>query len=214
MMVTATKRAETVEEHSNIYVPIEQVTVRPELFQARDTDTNGGSVGEIRVREIVDNWNEERFDPLSVVWDPQSVSYVTIGGHHRRVAAERIGKERIPVRVLQGDPNDPQDRERLIREAIISNYTLSTPNIRENANAAHRLAETGLSVEEVAKEMRIKKSKAKDLIAIQRTGPVVLESLTLHEELIPVAAEIGHAMGDYGVTEEAAGALFKRDLYT
>ena len=191
-------------------MPVDRLDVRPDLFQARDTDAPGASTGAERVAEIVRNFNPERLDPVWVVRDPKTDKHVVIGGHHRLEAVRQLGRSKIPVKVLKGDPNDPEDRQRLIRESVASNYTLASPNLRENITAASRLAKTGLDADAVAREMRAKRSQVDDFLWLHRTGPQIIEQVTNHPELAAVAAEIGRAMETYDLSAEDAGALFRK----
>ena len=83
-------------------VQVRHISVRPDLFQARDT-SGGASYSDERVKEIVANWNPERFDPIAVVANPEHPGeYIVIGGHHRLEAVKRLDLPTVPVRVLSG----------------------------------------------------------------------------------------------------------------
>ena len=98
-------------------VPVATVGVRPDLFQARDTSL-GEAHSDDRVKEIVANWNPERFDPIAVVANPDRPGeYIVISGHHRLEAVKRLDLPAVPVRVLSGDIRDAGERQRLEREA-------------------------------------------------------------------------------------------------
>ena len=191
-------------------VPTGRIAVRPGLFQARDV-TAGGSYDEERVRQITGNWNPERFDPLSVVADPEKPgSYIVIGGHHRLEAVRRLGLETVPVRVLAGDINVPQERRRLEREAVVSNFGVAETNLREKVNAAGRLADSGMDQVQVAREMRLRRGEAERLLWLRRLPPGMLERVMAQPELAPAAAELGRAVDRHGMGPETVQGLFTR----
>ena len=191
-------------------VPTSRIAVRPGLFQARDV-TAGGSYDEERVRQITSNWNPERFDPLSVVADPEKPgSYIVIGGHHRLEAVRRLGLETVPVRVLAGDINVPQERRRLEREAVVSNFGVAETNLREKVNAAGRLADSGMDQVQVAREMRLRRGEAERLLWLRRLPPGMLERVMVQPELAPAAAELGRAVDRHGMGPETVQGLFTR----
>ena len=191
-------------------VPTGRIAVRPDLFQARDV-TAGGSYDEERVRQITGNWNPERFDPLSVVADPEKPgSYIVIGGHHRLEAVRRLGLETVPVRVLAGDINVPQERRRLEREAVVSNFGVAETNLREKVNAAGRLADSGMDQGQVAREMRLRRGEAERLLWLRRLPPGMLERVMVQPELAPAAAELGRAVDRHGMGPETVQGLFTR----
>ena len=191
-------------------VPVATVGVRPDLFQARDTSL-GQAHSDDRVKEIVANWNPERFDPIAVVANPDRPGeYIVISGHHRLEAVKRLDLPAVPVRVLSGDIRDAGERQRLEREAVVSNFGVAESNLRERAAAAGRLADSGLSKREVAAQMRIKGSEADRLLWLRRLPPGIIERTMIQPELTPAAAELGRAMERHGLGEEAAGGLFTR----
>ena len=191
-------------------VPPGRIAVRPGLFQARDVAA-GGSYDEERVRQITENWNPERFDPLSVVADPGNPgSYIVIGGHHRLEAVRRLGLETVPVRVLAGDINVPEERRRLEREAVVSNFGVAETNLREKVNAAGRLADSGMDQAQVAREMRLRRGEAERLLWLRRLPPGMLERVMVQPELAPAAAELGRAVDRHGMGPETVQGLFTR----
>ena len=191
-------------------VPTSRIAVRPGLFQARDVSA-GGSYDEERVRQITSNWNPERFDPLSVVADPEKPgAYIVIGGHHRLEAVRRLGLETVPVRVLAGDINVPGERRRLEREAVVSNFGVAETNLREKVNAAGRLADSGMDQVQVAREMRLRRGEAERLLWLRRLPPGMLERVMLQPELAPAAAELGRAVDRHGMGPETVQGLFTR----
>ena len=191
-------------------VRIQSVGVRPDLFQARDT-SGSASYSEDRVKEIVANWNPERFDPIAVVSDPeQPGEYIVIGGHHRLEAVKRLNLPTVPVRVLSGDIRDTEERQRLEREAVVSNFGVAESNLRERVTAAGRLSDSGLSNRAIATEMRSRPVEADRLLWLRRLPPGIVERAMIQPELTPAAAELGRAMEKHGLGEEAVGGLFTR----
>ena len=191
-------------------VPVATVGVRPDLFQARDT-SGGEAHSDDRVKEIVANWNPERFDPIAVVANPDRPGeYIVISGHHRLEAVKRLDLPAVPVRVLSGDIRDVGERQRLEREAVVSNFGVAESNLRERVTAVGRLADSGLSKREVATQMRIKPSEADRLLWLRRLPPGIIERAMIQPELTPAAAELGRAMERHGLGEEAVGGLFTR----
>ena len=190
-------------------IPINRISVRPDLFQARDV-APGQAVDPKRVQQIIENWNPERFDPISVVSDGEG-GYIVFGGHHRLDAVAQMGHIEIPARITQGDINDPEDRNRLVQEAVVSNFNVAESNLRERATAARRLADSGWDNQEIAGNMRLKsKTEADRLLYLYDTGPVILDRITLQPELAPAGIELGRAMKEKGLSQEAAQGLFSR----
>ena len=184
------------------------ISTRPDLFQPRDV-APGLSYDPKRVSELVENFNPERFDPIAVVKDPDNArGYIVIAGHHRLEAARELRLTEVPIRVLTGDIRDQGQRERLTREAVISNYGISATNIRERVGDARKLREGGLSDEQVAKELRIKPIEARQLAWLANMPPDVIDRITLQRELAPAAWQLGRAVERYHLAPDVAQRLF------
>ena len=184
------------------------IDTRPDIFQARDVDS-GKSFDQARVQQIVDNWNPERFDPVVLVRDGER--FVILSGHHRLEAMRQMGAGDIPSRIVEGDLNDPDDRRRMIREAIVSNFNIAESNIREKATAAHRLHENGWDLGDIAANMRLKgRNDAAKLLWLHEAGATILHRVTLQPELAPVGIELGRAIAEGKINPETAQGLFTR----
>ena len=197
-------------------VKSETITERPDLFQFRSTDYKGGerlTYNEKRVNEIVKKWDSEKLDPIMAVADPDSEDqYIVIGGHHRMEAMRRLDIEEVPIRIVKGDIHDEDDRKRLKKLAITSNYLVSENNLREQADNAWELyTDMEMSTQEIKEELRLKSStRAEKLLWIHEAGDGVIERVMLQPELEPAAVELGRARVKYGMPEETVGGLFSR----
>ena len=196
-------------------VKIDQISERPELFQLRDTDYQGGdrqTVSKKRVKEIVDRWDPELLDPIMAVRDPEDPeTFVVIGGHHRLAAMRELDIDDVPIRILKGDIDDEKDRERLVEMAVVSNFVIAENNIREQANAAYKLHQTGRTHKEIAEKLRLKSpTRAEKLLWLHEAGTGVIERVLLQPELEPAAVELGRAAVKYGMPQETIGGLFSR----
>lgn len=190
-------------------IPIDQITTRPDLFQARDVDS-GKSFDPKRVQQIVDNWNPDRFDPIVVVSDGQG-GYIVLAGHHRLEAMRVKGESTIPGRLVDGDINSPDDRKRMMQEAVVSNFNIAESNFRERATAAQRLSDSGWNTTEIAANMRLKgRPEAERLLWLHAAGPVIMNRVTIQPELAPMGMELGRAIVERGFDPETAQGLFQR----
>lgn len=97
---------------NTVSIPVSDITTDEASFQNRESlDTE-------RVDNIVNNFNEVKFDPIVVYNDDGKM--VVLSGHHRFAAAQRMGMKNIPSREFKGT------REEAIEFARDSN-TLSRP---------------------------------------------------------------------------------------
>ena len=197
-------------------VKSDQISERPDLFQFRATDYKGGerlTYNEKRVGEIVKKWDSEKLDPIMAVVDPADEDqYIVIGGHHRMEAMRRLDIEEVPIRIVKGDIHDEDDRKRLKKLAITSNYLVSENNLREQADNAWELyTDMEMSTQEIKEELRLKSStRAEKLLWIHEAGDGVIERVMLQPELEPAAVELGRARVKYGMPAETVGGLFSR----
>ena len=197
-------------------VKSDAITERPDLFQFRATDYKGGerlTYNEKRVGEIVKKWDSEKLDPIMAVADPDDEDqYIVIGGHHRMEAMRRLDIEEVPIRIVKGDIHDEDDRKRLKKLAITSNYLVSENNLREQSDNAWELyTDMEMSTQEIKEELRLKSStRAEKLLWIHEAGDGVIERVMLQPELEPAAVELGRARVKYGMPAETVGGLFNR----
>lgn len=215
-MVTAIKpgELETAAPVSYRLVPLASIVVRPDLFQWRDEGGKEGRDDE-QVTRLVREWDWERYDPLTVVRSPDNPdSHIVIGGHHRFDAMSQLVGERpaeftnVQVRVLQGDVNDPEDRQRLVNQAILSNYGVHGTSLFADVKAAQEFKRQGLSARQIADRMNIKRvSKVEDLLAFGNLAQHVQQRVQIEPALYPMAAELGRAM-DRGMTQDEASGFF------
>ena len=61
-------------------VPVGKIVTRPDLFQFRD---DAGGYDKTTVDTLARTWDWNRYDPVSVVRDPETGEVIVIGGHHR-----------------------------------------------------------------------------------------------------------------------------------
>jgi hypothetical protein len=192
-------------------VPVREVEMRPELFQARDADA-GSAFGERRVDELVRAWDDAEFEPPHVVRDPESGKYIVYRGHHRTEAFRRVkgaGAE-MPVYVVNADLRDPDQLARIVAEADASNFKTALPNYREKVRAVQRAFEMGADTDEVALRLRMTPGEVDGYADAARMGRQVIDRVTAEPTLEPFARELGRARRLYGVSEEEAAAWFKR----
>ena len=190
-----------------------QVKTRPELFQPRDVP-GGLDHDPAKVRQLVEHWNPDEYDPVAVTRDPSAPnSYIVIAGHHRLEALKQLGAPEFAVKVLEGDISDPRERERLKTQADLSNYAISAPGIIERVNTVRRLRGLGWDDRRIADKMRLPKlSQLEELGYLTHMTQDVLHSIAQHKQMTPIAAEIGRGVEKYGMGEETASQLYKKIL--
>ena len=189
-----------------------RIRTRPELFQPRDLPSGQDHDPE-RVRQIVERWNPDRFDPITVAEDPDNEDgFIVIAGHHRLEAAKQVAVENIPVKILKGNINDEQTRIRLQTEADLSNYAVSAPGLKEQISTVKRLQGQSWDTHRIADEMRVKKGRVEELGYLALMPPTVLDSISQHKQLQPIAMEIGRGVEKYDLDPENAEAIYKKLL--
>ena len=190
-----------------------QVRTRPELFQPRDVP-GGLDHDPGKVRQLVEHWNPDEYDPVAVTRDPSDPNaYIVIAGHHRLEALKQLGAPEFAVKVLEGDISDPIERDRLRVQADLSNYAISAPGIIERVNTVRRLRSLGWDDRRIADKMRLPKfSQLEDLGYLTHMTQDVLNSIAQHRQMTPIASEIGRGVEKYGMGEETASQLYKKIL--
>lgn len=194
-------------------IPVNQIDVRPELFQARDISVGGEGIGAKRVRELIENFDPARLDPIHVLRDPENPGrFIVRDGHHRTAAVRgKFGADAtIPAIIVEGDIRDAAFLSKMRLEAVASNFSVAEMNVREQVRSVRALTESGLSLDDAASQLRMKPSETRDLADIDLLGVQVLDRIVAEPAVIPIAAEVGRAMRLFGVDAEQAGALFAR----
>jgi ParB-like nuclease family protein len=187
------------------WVSPSEIDTRPDLFQARDAPA-GQATDPRRVKQIVDNFQPERFEPITVVREGDR--YVVISGHHRLEAAQQLGLPEIPLRVVQGDISTPASRMHLQNEAAIANFTVAEPNVRELWRAARTLEANGEDLVSIGRQLRHTTEKVQRALDIGLAGDAVMERAVSVPATADLAAEVGRGVRLYGINQEDAFALF------
>ncbi len=189
------------------------VVTRPDLFQPRDVP-GGLDHDPAKVRQLVQHWNPDEYDPIAVARDPEDPDrYVVIAGHHRLEALKQLEVPEFAVKVLEGDVNDPEERERLRTQADLSNYAISAPGLIEQVNTVRRLRRLGWDDGRITDRMRLtRRSQLDDLGYLTHVPPDVLYSIAQHRQMAPIAAEIGRGAEKYDLSDETASQLYKQIL--
>lgn len=203
-------------------VDIGDIDVRPEWFQFRGVEGQR-EVNPENVRNIADDWDVSRLDPIDAAFDPRTGRYVVLGGHHRFEAAELV-KERggdinpgsesdeLPIRLHPGDPNDPEERRRLRETAITSNFGRRSMRLSEVLNNIRQLREDGNSNDEIAGKMNLRMGEFDRYDALSYLPRDVLQDIELDEDLQQYGIRAGRMVRDSGLDEGLVQAAWNRYL--
>ena len=103
-------------------------------FQFRQVGS-GKDFSDEHVRELAENWDRSKADPILVAEMPiGSGKFVIIGGHHRHGAAQMVGEPDMDAIILGpevGDPMTPEGQEALKERAITSNSSIRGQTLAE-----------------------------------------------------------------------------------
>jgi hypothetical protein len=78
-------------------MPIREIHTDTDRFQNRKD-----AFSEISAREVAENYDPNKFDPIVVWYDEAQEKYLVISGHSRYEGMKRRGEKQIPVRVFEG----------------------------------------------------------------------------------------------------------------
>ena len=201
---TSTQIPETVN------APLSAIETRPKWFQPRDTP-GGIDHDPEKVKQIVRNFDPERFEALWVVRNPDtSGGYIVIAGHHRLAAARELKLGKVPIRVLEGDAANAEDRKRLLHKADVSNYLVSNPGLIEQVNTVRRMHGQDYSDRDISDAIRKRPSEVEKLRYLAAMPPDTLFFVSVHKELRGIAETLGEAKTKGWIDDEAASHLYKR----
>ena len=101
-------------------VSLSALTTRPDLFQNRER-RGKEDYDDALVKDIVKNFDATRFDPIEVAENPDKQGeYIVLSGHHRREVAKRMELDKVPIRIIPVDINDPESRQKAEEQALLS----------------------------------------------------------------------------------------------
>lgn len=86
-----------------IWLNVDIIKTDPETFQNREDEFSEDSVN-----RIVDNFDPNQLDPVTVWKDPAG-SVFMLSGHSRLEAHKRLGLKKIPARFFEGDKDQAKD---------------------------------------------------------------------------------------------------------
>ncbi|GIW17444.1 MAG: hypothetical protein KatS3mg064_0601 [Tepidiforma sp.] len=193
------------------------ITERPDLFQGRDADP-GKTYSERKVGEIVENFDPMRLEPGLVVRDAATGQTVVVRGHHRLEAMKRLAEqgkvgETGTWQVVDADLSNPAHVQELRRMAMLSNYSTSGTNLREDLRAVRVLLDDGEDVPAIAKAMRVSQQEAEDLVHLSRMPQDLVDRVVETRAATGNAAEVARAAKVYGLTETDVRAMFGRYVF-
>ena len=193
-----------------VNAPLSAIETRPKWFQPRDTP-GGADHDPEKVKQIVRNFDPERFEALWVVRNPDtSGGYIVIAGHHRLAAARELQLGKVPIRVLEGDAANAEDRKRLLHKADVSNYLVSNPGLIEQVNTVRRMHGQDYSDRDISDAIRKRPSEVEKLRYLAAMPPDTLFFVSVNKEMRGIAETLGEAKTKGWIDDEAASHLYKR----
>lgn len=117
-----TTSIDDLEARDDIVMSTEPVTITSLKFDTADWGGYQRHVSDKAVNRIVHGFNPAMFEPITVSMREDGTMWV-IDGHHRAVAASRMGRETVPARVIYG--LDRTGEAELFRELAKSRLPLS-----------------------------------------------------------------------------------------
>lgn len=187
----------------------EELTFRPELFQARRHDP-GKAFMQSRVDELKRIYDEAEVVPPVAVRDSATGELVVIRGHHTTETLRQLFPgQPVKVQVIEGvDLNNPDDMRRLVVEAVASNFATAESDIGEKVNGLNSLIAAKVPIQEAADQMRITMTEAERLLDIGRMGEAIINRVSYETALEPIAFELGRGRRLFGINEEDAAGWF------
>ena len=191
------------------------ITTRPDLFQARDV-APGQSFDPAKVKNIVQNYDPLRMEPGLLVKDTSTGQLVVARGHHRLEAMKQLADQgKVPDtstwQTVSADLTDPAQVAQLRNVARLSNYGTAATNLREDVAVAKGLLDGGADVPRIQADMRVTQQRAEDLVNISQKLPQDLVDKTVRfgKNAEANAAEIARAAQAHGFTETDVRAMFQ-----
>ena len=164
--VITTPIEEKLELNTNVKnVDIKDINTDIKRFQNRE-----GEYSEQSVKNITENYDENKFDPIVSWKDTKDGKIYVLSGHSRLEALKRIGKEKIPTRIFEG--TEAQAKQ----YAIDSNVLGTQETLMERANKYSKMREEGKTEVEIDKEANIEganKQRVIDYSYLNKKGKTI-----------------------------------------
>ncbi|MDP9365266.1 MAG: ParB N-terminal domain-containing protein, partial [Chloroflexota bacterium] len=190
-------------------VPRELIQTDRSAYQMRKE-----AFAEESVENIVTTYRTDRakfdrlFQPIEVRENPNG-TYTVLSGHSRKEAADRLGLESVPIRVVRGSDDE------ITETALLSNSlgTRLRPTA-EGANLRRQMDQLGKSFEQAAKDSKIKTSDARRYIDTTYL-PNDLQDLVGNGQLpVNLGARLGQAVREAVMSAADAQSFFQQRMLT
>ena len=123
-------------------IPVQSIFTDTARFQNRDAEFSAESV-----ERIVNNFDPNKFDPVTVWRDPANGKTYVLSGHSRLTAFKRLGKLNIPAKVFQGT-----EAEAIRFARVDANRGATAETLAEDIKAYKLLRDGGGGVEKLTKK--------------------------------------------------------------
>jgi len=203
-------------------VSIGELEVDPRKFQAR---FEGDQLARDEyVRNIADDWQPGKVDPIRVARDSQTGKLVVIDGHHRYSAALQVseagdpldaqGGDLLPVQILEGDVSNPDDLAELQTASITTNLSRQEVPLHTQIDQYGRLRELNPDWEsdDLQREMNLSAREADELDALSYATPAMKRTLQVSPAYKPYAVELAKRVRTGRFNPEFADQVWNTEL--
>lgn len=204
-------------------VTMDRLRLMPETFQAKETD-EGLPWVRARVDRIAREYDPNQLTDLTVVPDRERGEgyYIVVGGHHRYGALQQLGKDEVPIRIIEQingesfDIRNPThvDEAKLLADA--DNATQYALGLKDRINSLRRFEEvrgtddpeeikrlyTAWNTESILTDQYISMLPAHVIDKLDKLDP------KKGAGVLGIAAQVGRGRKVYRLTEQEVESLF------